>query len=569
MQNLLMFGAATLPELAMTDAAPVSKKRGPKTPEGKARSAMNALRHGLRARSFALLPEEDPAEWAEHLADLRAGLGPVGRRRGEAGHRPGGGDVEGDPRRPAGGRGAGRHPAARAGPALRRRPAAAAACAVLEHGGALRHRRRHGDPAGAAGLPRPPQGQGAGAGRGRAVAPAEAANQNCTNEFARRAVRLLRARWSSRRRPARQPRSPAGAQEGRRARTRPRSPRSWTTRPGWPRCRWSRTTPSARPSGAGRCMKVEPREVRRTIGHAPLAGIEHYLVAGDPVAYEAWFARQPKPPRVEMAFMTEEDVAAVNWVTRHNPPWARGKYLGYYRPPVPAHLFEPGAVGEDDATPAAGFPARSRRRRNRRPGLPRPWPTCAPASPGCSTAASRGWPEELDLAEAICAVKWPKWPEYKGSLDPFLLRRALVGAIIDTKTLQWLGSQELAQACREAGLSRAGSAVAARHPRPQPHQRQHGVDRRRRHVDQPAQLLDRRDQRVDLHRPAALEVLQHRGLVRADRRRRRRCACRRRSGSARPSFSAIACASSIMARRQRARAGIGADRRRAWRRSAR
>ena len=102
-------------------------------------------------------------------------------------------------------------------------------------------------------------------------------------------------------------------------------------------------------------MKVEPREVRRTIGHAPLVGIEHYLVAGDPVAYEAWFARQPKPPRVQMEFMTEADVAAVNWVTRHNPPWARGKYLGYYRPPVPAHLFEPGAVGEDEPPQRPGF----------------------------------------------------------------------------------------------------------------------------------------------------------------------------------------------------------------------
>ncbi|MFL5336548.1 MAG: hypothetical protein ACJ8H8_26075, partial [Geminicoccaceae bacterium] len=57
--------------------------------------------------------------------------------------------------------------------------------------------------------------------------------------------------------------------------------------------------------------------------------------------------------------------------------------------------------------------------------------------------------EELDLAEAICAVKWPKWPEYRGPIDPFLLRRALVGTIIDTPTLHWLGSQELAQACRE------------------------------------------------------------------------------------------------------------------------
>ena len=41
---------------------------GPRTPEGKARSARNALRHGLRARSFALAPDEDPAEWALHLA---------------------------------------------------------------------------------------------------------------------------------------------------------------------------------------------------------------------------------------------------------------------------------------------------------------------------------------------------------------------------------------------------------------------------------------------------------------------------------------------------------------------
>ena len=56
---------------------PAPRKRGPQTPEGKARSAMNALKHGLRARGFALVPEEDPAEWAEHLADLRRCLAPT------------------------------------------------------------------------------------------------------------------------------------------------------------------------------------------------------------------------------------------------------------------------------------------------------------------------------------------------------------------------------------------------------------------------------------------------------------------------------------------------------------
>lgn len=41
-----------------------ARKRGPKTPEGKARAALNALKHGLRARHFTLLPHEDPAEFA-------------------------------------------------------------------------------------------------------------------------------------------------------------------------------------------------------------------------------------------------------------------------------------------------------------------------------------------------------------------------------------------------------------------------------------------------------------------------------------------------------------------------
>src|ERR1700704_882745 len=47
-------------------------------------------------------------------------------------------------------------------------------------------------------------------------------------------------------------------------------------------------------------------------------------------------------------------------------------------------------------------------------------------------------------------------------------------------------------------------------------QRQHGVEGRGRRPGQAAHLLDHGDQRIDLHRAAALEVLQHRGFVRAD-----------------------------------------------------
>lgn len=61
-------------------------------------------------------------------------------------------------------------------------------------------------------------------------------------------------------------------------------------------------------------------------------------------------------------------------------------------------------------------------------------------------------PEELELAEAVCALRWPNWPRYAGPIDLIDLRVALEPFAIATETLHWLGSHELAEACRQAAM---------------------------------------------------------------------------------------------------------------------
>jgi hypothetical protein len=55
-----------------------AKSSGPKTQEGKSRAAQNALRHGLRAQKYLVLPEEDATEFAALEAAMVAELAPVG-----------------------------------------------------------------------------------------------------------------------------------------------------------------------------------------------------------------------------------------------------------------------------------------------------------------------------------------------------------------------------------------------------------------------------------------------------------------------------------------------------------
>jgi hypothetical protein len=55
-----------------------AKSRGPKTEEGKARSSLNALKHGMRAAMHVVLPDEDAVAFNELQQGLFDELGPEG-----------------------------------------------------------------------------------------------------------------------------------------------------------------------------------------------------------------------------------------------------------------------------------------------------------------------------------------------------------------------------------------------------------------------------------------------------------------------------------------------------------
>src|SRR5262245_38427208 len=55
-----------------------ARSRGPRTPEGKARAAQNALKHGMRAEKHLVLPDEDAAEFEVLEAALVEELAPLG-----------------------------------------------------------------------------------------------------------------------------------------------------------------------------------------------------------------------------------------------------------------------------------------------------------------------------------------------------------------------------------------------------------------------------------------------------------------------------------------------------------
>jgi hypothetical protein len=73
-----MTGISASSARAAASRANGARSRGPKTADGKARSAQNALKHGLRAQKHFLLESEDPADLEKFAAAIEADMAPNG-----------------------------------------------------------------------------------------------------------------------------------------------------------------------------------------------------------------------------------------------------------------------------------------------------------------------------------------------------------------------------------------------------------------------------------------------------------------------------------------------------------
>jgi hypothetical protein len=405
--------------------APPRGKRGPKTPEGKARSSMNALRHGLRARAFGLLPEEDQAAFAGLVAELTTIYEPVD--------------------------------------ALERQLVDGIAVALWKE---LRADRLEAEVLADIAPAAPGRGHGTDLAEqvgGRTALATVLRYQSQGQTALRRAIDLLfRHRKARRDGLLREP--PATDAIGTNEMPgRPVAPRPVPSTPGSPTHALDEP-PAGPPAAAPGTAPTDPdglRELRRqallakvrpalrpSLATTSLELLEQFTAAADPdpTVYEAWFAAQAKPPTTPLT-LSAEDQALIRHVTRHNPPWLKGAYLGYYRPPVPRSAFAPEPPPAPPPCPPEVLP----------PDPAVPDPAARATLPGLQARLVRlldraqpRQPDELDLAEAVCALRWPNWPAYQGPIDLGLLRRALQDLPLDPDTLHWLGSTQLAQACREA-----------------------------------------------------------------------------------------------------------------------
>ena len=73
-----MSSITTVSARALASRINGARSRGPRTAAGKARSARNALKHGLCAHKLVVVPDEDAAAFAALEAALLAELAPVG-----------------------------------------------------------------------------------------------------------------------------------------------------------------------------------------------------------------------------------------------------------------------------------------------------------------------------------------------------------------------------------------------------------------------------------------------------------------------------------------------------------